>query len=170
MAVTLTNINLPVPTDKEVAYQDTWWPPVLAALQAIDGNIALATVAKSFADYEVSRAKLKDTSETAYSVGNVSGAVSIDYTNGHWQYATVTGNITSLTITNPPATGSGGWLTLELIQDGTGSRTISLSSTYKTAGGTGIVLSTAASSKDLVHLTTRDAGTTWLTRIEKAFA
>lgn len=161
MAITLTNINLPVPTDKEIAYQDTWWPPVLAALQAIDGDIATAIAAKNFADYEVLRAKLKDTSETVYSVGNISGAVTLDYVNGQYQYATLTGNVSSLTINNWPASGTGGWMTLELIQDGTGSRTLTLGSAYKTAAATGtIVLTTTASKRDKLYLQTRDAGTT----------
>ena len=165
---TTTNLSMTKPTVGGDG--DAWGGYLNTNLDTIDSQFATATIAKSFADLAVSRAKLIDTSETAYSLGNISGAVTIDYVNGHWQYATVTGNISSLTINNPPATGTGGWLTLELIQDGTGSRTITLSSTYKTAGAAGITLSTAASSKDLVHLTTRDAGTTWLARIEKAFA
>ena len=171
MATTLPNSGgLLLADTGETTYNSTFGAMNNAALVYLGNENATKTVAQSFADFALSRAKLIDTSETAYSVGNVSGAVTIDYTNGHWQYATVTGNITSLTISNPPATGTGGWLTLELLQDGTGSRTIALTSTYKTAGAAGITLSTTASSKDLLHLTTRDAGTTWLARIEKAFA
>lgn len=117
------------------------------------------TGAVNLQDKPLERSKLIDTSETAYSVGNVSGAVVLDYTDGHYQYATATGNITSLTINNLPATGSGGYLTLELAQDGTGNRTIALSSAYNTVEGAGITLSTGASDVDVLRFETRDGGT-----------
>lgn len=101
-----------------------------------------------------------DSSSNAYDLGNISGAVTVDYTNGHYQYGTLTGNITSLTVDNWPVTGNYGALVLSLTQDGTGSRTITLSSAYKTPGGVGVTLSTAANARDKLHLETHDAGTT----------
>ncbi len=106
------------------------------------------------------QAKFQDYSATTYDLGNISGVVSVDYTNGHYQYGTLTGNITSLTINNLPASGEEGVITLEPTQDGTGSRTIALSSAYKTVGGSGVSLSSGAGDIDLVRFETRDAGTT----------
>jgi len=39
MATTFTNINLPFPTNQEAAYADSWWPPLLAAIQALDAQV-----------------------------------------------------------------------------------------------------------------------------------
>ena len=122
----------------------------------------VAAGVSSLLDTILTRASFRDCSERAYSVGNVSGAVTLDYTNGHWQYMTLTGNITSLTINNPPASGEGGFLRLEMIQDGTGSRTLTYNTgTYKEVGGAAVVLTTTASATDEVYLWTRDGGTTW---------
>src|SRR6056300_1599581 len=71
----------------------------------------------------------------------VTGSVTPDmdtYQNFVW---TLTGNVT---LGNPSneAVGQSGFFVF--IQDGTGSRTLSLSSEYKTAGGAGITLSTTA--------------------------
>jgi hypothetical protein len=84
----------------------------------------------------------------------------LDYDNGNYQYATLTGNVSSLTINNWPASGDGAWMTLELIQDGTGSRTLTLGSAYKTAGASGVTLTTTASKRDKLYLQSRDAGAT----------
>lgn len=108
----------------------------------------------------ITQGNFNDYSTTAYDLGNISGAVSVDYRNGGYQYGTLTGNITSLTINNFPASGKVGSLILELKQDGSGSRTISLSSAYETAGGASVALSTSANAVDLLYLITRDGGST----------
>ena len=161
-----TNYNFNNPLVNNATDADLWGGYLNSNWDSTDSVLNTRTQDYNFAGYKVDDGKFIDCSETAYSLGNISGAVTIDYENGHWQYATVNGNITSLTINNLPASGNGAWLTLELVQDGTGSRTLTLSSAYKTAGGAGITLSTAASARDLLHLTTRDAGTTVFARLE----
>jgi hypothetical protein len=148
------------PTPLDPATADLWGDTLNDLFLLFDGEFGTRTVNQNFADFVLSRSKLKDTSETAYSAGNISGAVSLDYTNGSYQYATLTGNVSGLTITNWPASGSGGWMTLELIQDGTGSRTLTLGSAYKTQSGDTVTLTTTASARDKLYLQTRDAGTT----------
>ena len=115
--------------------------------------------------YVLSDFEEKDVAGSVYSLGNISGAVAIDYTNGSYQYGTATGNISSITISNWPATGKQGVLSLEIIQDATGSRTLTLSSAYDTQGGITTTLSTAASAVDIVRFETRDGGTTIRTYI-----
>ena len=39
MATTLTNLNLILPADKEAAYEDTWWPPLVAIFNALDAKL-----------------------------------------------------------------------------------------------------------------------------------
>lgn len=95
------------------------------------------------------RLVLKDESETVYAAGNVSGDVVFDYTNGHVQSATLTGNVTSITFSNLPA--AGGWITLILTQDGTGNRTADFAGFYSTDAS--IALSTGAGAIDKVYIT-----------------
>jgi len=160
MPTNTTNFSFQKPLVNDPADADAWGGYLNSNWDSADGILAVRTANYDFGGYDLIDAEMIDTSETAYSVGNVSGAVTIDYEDGHSQYATVTGDITSLTVSNLPLSGKGAWLTLELIQDGTGGHTITLSSAYKTSGGAGITLSTAASARDKLRLETRDAGTT----------
>lgn len=160
MPTSTTNLSLNKPLVNNATDADLWGGYLNTNFDTLDSQAVLATVVKNYADYQVSRAKLKDTSEVVYNSGNISGAVTLDYENGQYQYATLTGNVSSLTISNWPASGTGGFMTLELIQDGTGSRTLTLGSAYKTAGAAGVTLTTTASKRDKLYLQTRDAGTT----------
>lgn len=164
MATTTTNLGFIKPDVNSVTDADQWGGYLNTNFDDIDSEFATSTINHNFADFVVSRPELKDYSETVYAAGNVSGVVSLDYTNGNVQTATATGNISSLTISNWPATGKGGSFTLFLYQDGTGSRTLSLASgTYKTAGNATITLTTTASALDTLYFQTIDAGTTILT-------
>lgn len=62
-------------------------------------------------------------SEVLYTA-NITGGATIDLVNGRAQWLTLTGNITSITFSNTPATGVVTTLSLILQQDGTGGRTI----------------------------------------------
>ena len=67
-----------------------------------------------FTDNEVSRAKFKDTSETVYAHGSVSGgSVTLNHENGHYQTLTITAN-TTFAFLNFPATGSLGRIILDI--------------------------------------------------------
>lgn len=86
--------------------------------------------------------------EEIFSQGNVTGATTFNRINGNHIIATLTGNIT---ITLSGGAQSGDTLTLELIQDGTGSRTVTWPSNFKKAGGS-LNLSTGASAKDIINM------------------
>lgn len=150
-----------LPVKGSETYRDVWTDYLDAILIALGDEAATKTVNLNGADKNFSRHNFLDCSETAYSLGSISGAVTIDYTNGHVQYGTVTGNITSLTINNPPATGYNGWLTLELTWGGAG-YTIDLTSgtTYRSASGS-IDYTTTSGAINEFFLRTRDAGTIW---------
>jgi hypothetical protein len=102
----------------------------------------------------------KSYSETPFNLGNMTGAVTIDFANGNFQYGVLTGNVT-FTISNAPASGKVGSMTLELAQDATGSRLVTFPASVKYAGGTAPVLSTTASSLDVLVFYTRDGGSTY---------
>ena len=55
------------------------------------------------------------------------------------------------------------------IQDGTGSRTVSLHGDYETAGSGGITLSTAANARDIIPYAVSASGSVILGAVQKAF-
>jgi hypothetical protein len=78
--------------------------------------------------------------------GNSSTADTVDWTAGQAQKSTLTGNCT-FTFTAPPGVCQ---LSLKLIQDGTGSRTVTWPGAVTWVGGTAPTLSTTAAAVDLV--------------------
>tara|TARA_Y100000004_G_C8953610_1_gene429716 strand:- start:34 stop:1422 length:1389 start_codon:yes stop_codon:yes gene_type:complete len=75
------------------------------------------------------------------------GSVTLDFDANQNFVLTLTGNVT---LANPSTEKVGQSGFIVLIQDGTGGRTLSLGTDYETAGGSGITLSTAASTTDIV--------------------
>jgi hypothetical protein len=76
-----------------------------------------------------------------------------------------TGNFT---LANPTNMRAGGTYSLRIKQDATGGRIITIGSAYKTPGGVGIVLSTAANAEDL--MTCYTDGTNMYCQIQRNFA
>lgn len=91
-----------------------------------------------------------------YDMGTVTGSPVFDRSIGDFIMATLGGNITP---TMPAALVRGSVMTLRLVQDGTGSRTITWPSNFKKAGGT-LTLSTAAGAIDTI--TAEYDGTNWV--------
>ena len=76
-------------------------------------NKANMNAASNFTDNEVTRAKFKDTSETVYAHGSVSGgSVTLNHENGHYQTLTITANTTFAFINFP--TGALGRIILDI--------------------------------------------------------
>jgi hypothetical protein len=132
---------------------------------AVTLNLAIDS-AVAFADQEASAIILKDYAETDVAV--TSGAtLSIDLANGNTGAVTLAHNVTDIDFTNVPTNGTATF-TLKATQDGTGSRTMAINAvtvnggshaTAKTAGGSGLTLSTGANDVDLVTFLFFDAGT-----------
>lgn len=83
-------------------------------------------------------------------VGNSGTSETITWANGNKQKMTLTGNCT-VTLTAPSAAQSAN-LTFMLIQDGTGSRTVTWPSTVKWPGGVAPTLSTGAGDIDIINM------------------
>lgn len=81
-----------------------------------------------------------------FAAGNSGTALTIDWNNGNNQLVTLTGSCT-FTFSNPKA---GAVYTLELTQDGTGSRTATWPGTVTWPGGTAPTLTTTINKSDLV--------------------
>jgi hypothetical protein len=106
------------------------------------------------------RPVLNDYAITHSTAGSAAGVMDIDYEDGNSFYLALTENITTMTISNPPVTGNLGQFEIEILQDSV-ARTIAWPAAVKWPGGTAPDLTTT-SSTHIVHLRTRDAGTTWL--------
>ena len=112
------------------------------------------------ADNRLSRGKFEDYSVSHQVETSSSGVLTIDYTIGQSVLHTLTENITSVVISDPPPTGSYGELTLRIVQDAT-ARTVTWGSQYLFPNGVDHVMSTGSGDIDIVHMSTTDAGTTW---------
>ena len=95
------------------------------------------------------------------------GSVTLDFAANQNFVLTFTGNVT---LANPSTEAVGQSGIIGCIQDGTGSRTLSLGTDYETAGGSGITLSTAASSVDVIPYFVKASGSIQLGAVQKAFA
>lgn len=80
---------------------------------------------------------------------------------------TLTGNITSFVLNSPT---DGQTINVFFTQDATGSRTIAWPSSFKWAGGTAGVLSTAANAVDMLVATYRSSTGFWYASLSKAFS
>lgn len=96
-----------------------------------------------------------------------SGNVTLDFQANQNFVLTLTGNVT---LDNPSTEAVGQSGIMVFIQDGTGSRTLSLGTDYETAGGAGITLSTDASAVDVVPYFVKAVGSIQLGAPQKAFA
>ncbi len=65
---------------------------------------------------------------------NVSGALTIDFSNGYYQELTLTGNVTSLAFSNGPGNGEGKSVVVDFVQGGSGSYTVTFTSTKFDSG------------------------------------
>ena len=95
------------------------------------------------------------------------GSVTLDFAVNQNFVLTFTGNVT---LANPSTEAVGQSGIIVCIQDGTGSRTLSLGTDYETAGGSGITLSTAASAVDVIPYFVKASGSIQLGAVQKAFS
>jgi len=104
-----------------------------------------------------------DTSTDTSNTGNVA----LDFSQFQNFILTFTGNVT---LTNPTTEVIGQSGFIICIQDGTGSRTLSLGTDYETVGGAGITLSTDANTVDMIPYVVQSASNILLGNVQKAFA
>ena len=132
-------------------------------IEAMQTNKANLDASSDFTDNEVTRAKLKDTSETVYGHGTTSGAVTLNHENGHYQTITTNGAIT-LSFTNLPATNSLGRIVLDITVADV-AHTITIPSAVLVSGnvsggdGSSDTITVPTSGRYLYEFMTPDAGT-----------
>ena len=115
----------------------------------------------SMQDQQLTRPELKDFSETSTTPMVSAGALTLDLELGNVFEVTLSQNVTTLALANPPASGRAGTCTLILKQDATGGRTLAWPTSVRWAGGLPPLVTLAANAVDIYAFITRDGGTTW---------
>ena len=125
---------------------------------AIDSTVATRNSANVFtvAQYGVTPAE-----------SNITGSVTLNFSTSQNFLVKATGNVA---LANPSTETIGQSGIIVLIQDGTGSRTLSLGTDYETAGGAGLTISTAANAVDIIPYFVRSATSIQLGAPQLAFA
>ena len=118
------------------------------------------TGSQNLQDNELIRAKLRDYSETVSSPAISSGTLTLNLETSNIFTVSLNAAITTLTISNPPASGSGGSFTLIFTADGT-ARAVTWPASIKWAGGTAPTLTSTSGKVDSFAFFTSDGGTTW---------
>ena len=80
------------------------------------------------------------------------GSMALDFDAGSHQKITLTGNQTGITYSNGPAANESKTVAIDLVQDGTGNRTMSWPAALQWAGDVACVLSTGAADVDRVAI------------------
>jgi hypothetical protein len=118
------------------------------------------TGAQNLQDNELIRAKLRDYSESVSSPTISSGTLTLNLETSNIFTVALNAAITTLTISNPPASGSGGSFTLIFTADGT-ARSVTWPAAIKWAGGTAPTITSASGKVDSFAFFTSDGGTNW---------
>ena len=141
----------------------------LSLTAAASTYLSQANAATTYAGLAAANVFTRQQAVTPYRA-NISGAVSIDLAataHSNNLHLTLTGNVSSFALTNPV---DGAVYNIRFIQDSTGSRTISLPSPFKFAGGTAPVFSTAASAVDFLSAEYGSSEATYMSAFSKGMA
>lgn len=123
------------------------------------------------ADNIVERPEIKDFSVTHNTVSSSGGTLTLDLSTGNSFQTLLTENITTVTISNAPATGNYGQFSLRIIQDGAGGAyTVTFPAAVLWAGGSAPTISTGNDAIDVLTFSTDTAGTAWYGSFLQAFA
>lgn len=125
-------------------------------LAALAANTFTGT--QNLADNLLQRAKLKDYGESVGSVSSASNTLTLDCETQNNFYTTLTEDVSTLTISNWPASGTLGSITLEITQHASAAKTVTF--TGVDFGGASAPDLTTVGSITTVVIWTRDGGTT----------
>ena len=132
-------------------------------IQAYDADTAKLDVIQTFTANQTVTAEFKANSynETYTAVTSTSNATTVNCETGNTFSHTLTEN-TTFTFSNPPATGTGYTMTIEIVQDASASGyTVTWPASVDFPAATAPTLTATASAVDVFVFTTRDGGTTW---------
>jgi hypothetical protein len=117
-----------------------------------------------FKDNTASKPKLKDYSETFHDVGDINASTAFDFENGNVQKCKVTGTDTGsqivFSLSNPPASGTSGTMTV-LFEQGNAHGDVAFHSSIEFPGGNAPTLTATSGKMDVISFLTVDGGTTY---------
>ncbi len=121
------------------------------------------TDAINFADNVLSQAKFRDYGFSVDSPSSSAGTLVLDMENGNYFDVIIDENVTTLTLSNPPASGKSGTIIFIATQNGVGGNLITWPGAILWEQGSGESPSQTVTSDavDIYMLMTMDAGTTW---------
>ena len=130
-------------------------------------NINSKTGSSAISIADSGSVSLSASASGATQTANATGATTLDFSTYQNFVLTLTGNVT---LDNPTteAVGQSGFIVL--VQDATGGRTLSLGTDYETAGGSGLTISSAASTTDIVPYVVASSGRILLGAPQLAFS
>lgn len=157
-------------TDVETILQDlgaNYGKKTAANTWSADQTLSGAKI--QFADNLAQRPEIKDYGITHNAVTSSSNAVTLDLSTGNSFYHLLTEN-TTITPSNPPASGTYGEFSIIIQQDGGGgSYTVAWAASVLWAGGSAPTISTGNNAVDIVSARTIDGGTTWYANFAQAY-
>ncbi|MGY8962552.1 MAG: hypothetical protein ACKVKT_03240 [Rhodospirillales bacterium] len=128
------------------------------------------TAALQMSDQEVRRPLLLDYAIKHVDLTQSTGTIDLDMNTGNSFAVTLTENAT-ITISNPPATGKYGQLTVKIIQDGAGGAyTVTWPAAVKWPSGSAPTMTVSNDAIDEFSLRTTDAGTQYRGSFSQAYA
>ena len=104
--------------------------------------------------------KAKSYNETYATVSSSSGTLTIDCEAGNVFQTTLSENVTTLTVSNPPSSGTAYGFILRVVQDTT-ARTVTWPASFKFSSGIEPTVSTGSGAIDVYGFFTTDGGTNW---------
>jgi hypothetical protein len=132
-------------------------------IQGYDADTAKLDVEQTFTTNQTVTAEFKATSynETYTAVTSTTNATTVNCETGNTFSHVLTEN-TTFTFSNPPATGTGYTMTIEIVQDaGASGYIVTWPTSVDFPAATAPTLTATASAVDVFVFTTRDGGTNW---------
>ena len=120
-----------------------------------------ATGSINMVDQLLQRPLIQDFAIRHSTASSSSGVLTLDYSQYQSYAVTLTENITSIVISNPPASGHYGSMRVRFTQDAVTARTITYGSAYLFPSGTHHAMSTTLGAVDRVAFETIDGGSSW---------
>lgn len=159
------NYSVDVPQVNDSTDRDRFGTLINAILESLPSWLRTRIDDMNFADFDLSRPVLKDYTEEQTSPSSSSGTLTLDIENGNHFATTLTENVTTLTISNPAASGTVQPITIKFTQDGIGSWTVAFPASFKWSGGSAPTITATAGAVDWVSAWTDDGGTTWYANV-----
>jgi len=120
-----------------------------------------SNVDHTFNDADLIRANLKDYSVQKHTETSSGGVLTIDMTLGNSITHVMTENISTVTISNPPVSGTYGEVLIKMHQHASSAKTVTWASKYKFPAGANHVMTTTLGAVDMIHCSTINAGVEW---------